>query len=188
MTPIEKNIIVVDENGKQYESTYLKRAKGLVKNGRAHFAEENKICLMRPPENYLEDKDMAEINKEKNNTKMSLEFILNQIEKVQSQLLDLKNTVNNIGCVADCDYNGEEGVTVHDEVAVKKITALTEVFHRREESLQMLLELYGKMYDDLTGKKILKSKALAALEKCSGNDEQMKKLSGIMTEIGFLEE
>ena len=44
------------------------------------------------------------------------------------------------------------------------------------------------MYDDLTGKKILKSKALAALEKCSGNDEQMKKLSGIMTEIGFLEE
>ena len=107
MTPIEKNIIVVDENGKQYESTYLKRAKGLVKNGRAHFAEENKICLMRPPENYLEDKDMAEINKEKNNTKMSLEFILNQIEKVQSQLLDLKNTVNNIGCVADCDYNGE---------------------------------------------------------------------------------
>ena len=58
MTPIEKNIIVVDENGKQYESTYLKRAKGLVKNGRAHFAEENKICLMRPPENYLEDKDM----------------------------------------------------------------------------------------------------------------------------------
>ena len=119
---------------------------------------------------------------------MSLEFILNQIEKVQSQLLDLKNTVNNIGCVADCDYNGEEGVTVHDEVAVKKITALTEVFHHREESLQMLLELYGKMYDDLTGKKILKSKALAALEKCSGNDEQMKKLSGIMTEIGFLEE
>jgi len=117
-----------------------------------------------------------------------LEFILNQIEKVQSQLLDLKNTVNNIGCVADCDYNGEEGVTVHDEVAVKKITALTEVFHHREESLQMLLELYGKMYDDLTGKKILKSKALAALEKCSGNDEQMKKLSGIMTEIGFLEE
>ena len=72
MTPIEKNIIVVDENGKQYESTYLKRAKGLVKNGRAHFAEENKICLMRPPENYLEDKDMAEINKEKNNTQIAI--------------------------------------------------------------------------------------------------------------------
>ena len=44
------------------------------------------------------------------------------------------------------------------------------------------------MYDDLTDKKTLKDKALAALEKCSGNDEQMEKLSGIMTEIGFVEE
>ena len=44
------------------------------------------------------------------------------------------------------------------------------------------------MYDDLTDKKPLKNKALAALEKCSGNDKQMEKLSGIMAEIGFLEE
>ena len=70
----------------------------------------------------------------------------------------------------------------------KKIAALTEVFHHREESLQKLLELYSKMYDDLTDKKSLKDKALAALEKCAGSDEQMEKLSGLMAEIGFLEE
>ena len=46
MTPIEKNIIVVDEQGKTYEATYPKRAKGLVKNGRARFIDENKICLL----------------------------------------------------------------------------------------------------------------------------------------------
>lgn len=45
MTPIEKNIIVVDEQGREYEATYLKRAKGLVKNGKARFVDENKICL-----------------------------------------------------------------------------------------------------------------------------------------------
>ena len=120
--------------------------------------------------------------------KFSIDYILKQIEKVQSEFSDLKNTVNNIGCVEDCDRNGEESVTVHDEIAVKKLSALTEVFHHREESLQQLLELYSKMYDDLTGKKTLKTKALAALEKCSGNEEQMQKLSGIMAEIGFLEE
>ena len=182
MIPIEKNIIVVDDKGNEYEATYPKRAKGLVKNGRAHYIEENKICLLCPPSTKLEDNNMS------NTENFSIEYILKQIEKVQSQFLDLKNTVNNIGCVEDSDRTGEENTTVHEEVAIKKIAALTEVFHHREESLQKLLELYSKMYDDLTDKKPLKNKALAALEKCSGNDEQMEKLSGIMAEIGFLEE
>ncbi len=182
MTPIEKNIIVVDEQGKEYEATYPKRANGLVKNGRARFITENKICLLCPPSTKLEDNDMS------NTENFSIEYILKQINAVQGQLLDLKNTINNIGCVEDSDRNGEESATVHDEVAIKKIAALTEVFLHREESLQKLLELYSKMYDDLTDKKPLKDKALAALEKCAGSDEQMEKLSGIMAEIGFLEE
>ena len=50
MTPIEKNIRVVDEQGNEYEATYPKRAKGLVKNGRARFIDENTICLACPPD------------------------------------------------------------------------------------------------------------------------------------------
>lgn len=183
--PIEKNIIVVDKQGNEYESTYPKRAKGLVKNGRARFIEKNKICLACPPNSKSEDNDMSD---NKNTEILSLGYILKQIEKVQGQLLDLKNTVNNIGCVEDSDRTGEESTTVHDEIAIKKIAALTEVFRHREESLQKLLDIYGKMYDDLVGKKTLKDKALAALEKCSGSNEQLEKLSGIMAEIGFLEE
>ena len=49
MTPIEKNIKVVDEHGNSYEATYLRRAKGLVKNGRARFTSNNTICLACPP-------------------------------------------------------------------------------------------------------------------------------------------
>ena len=60
MTPIEKNIIVVDEQGNEYEATYPKRAKGLVKNGRARFIDENTICLACPPNTELEDKNMSE--------------------------------------------------------------------------------------------------------------------------------
>ncbi len=59
MTPIEKNIHVVDDAGNEYEATYPKRAKGLVKNGRARFVDEHTICLARPPEINLEDKTMT---------------------------------------------------------------------------------------------------------------------------------
>lgn len=173
MTPIEKNIIVVDEYGNEYEATYPKRAKGLVKNGRARFIAENKICLACPPKNELEDNYMSENKNTNTNTnqssnipnnvadalsnlmnseaekkkeKLSMNYVLEQIEKVQSQFTDLKNTVNNIGGVVDSDYDGE---TAHDEVGIAKIKAITEVFHHREESLQSLLAFYRKMYDDL---------------------------------------
>lgn len=57
MIPITKNIIVTDERGMNYGATYPKRAKGLVKNGRARFINENTICLACPP-NILEDNEM----------------------------------------------------------------------------------------------------------------------------------
>ena len=44
-TPIEKNIIVIDENNIKHNSTYLRRAKGLVKNGRARWVDDKTICL-----------------------------------------------------------------------------------------------------------------------------------------------
>ena len=58
MTPIEKNIIVVDEQGNILEATYPKRAKGLVKKGRARFIAESKICLACPPNIFLEENEM----------------------------------------------------------------------------------------------------------------------------------
>lgn len=156
MTPIEKNIIVEDEYGNEYEATYPKRAKGLVKNGRARFIAENKICLACPPDIKTEDSIMSDnnniINAELNpetpaaTEKLTMNYVLEQIEKVQTQLTDLKNTVNNIGGVVDSDYDGE---TAHDEVGLAKIKAITEVFHHREESLQSLFAFYRKMYDDL---------------------------------------
>jgi len=46
---MEKNIIVTDSKGKRLGLTYLKRAKGLVKNGRAEFVNENEIKLSDIP-------------------------------------------------------------------------------------------------------------------------------------------
>lgn len=69
---MEKNVLVVDEFGQEYGATYPKRAKGLVKNGRARFIDEHTICLACPPANPVPqspDKEMTEdITMSDNNT------------------------------------------------------------------------------------------------------------------------
>ncbi len=73
-----KNVIVVDEQGNEYEATYPKRAKGFVKNGRARFVDENKICLACPPDKILEEENMSNnINKNQ---------VFNQIAELQKIL------------------------------------------------------------------------------------------------------
>lgn len=60
-TPIEKNVRVIDEQGNEYEATYPKRAKGLVKHGRARFLSDDLICLACPPNSTdLEDSQMKD--------------------------------------------------------------------------------------------------------------------------------
>ncbi|MDR0904943.1 MAG: hypothetical protein LBN00_02000 [Oscillospiraceae bacterium] len=49
-----KNIEVVDEHGISYGVTYPKRAKGLVKNGRARYENDEKIVLTKPPPNAVD--------------------------------------------------------------------------------------------------------------------------------------
>lgn len=44
---MEKNVIVTDANGNQIGTTYPKRARGLVKSGRAEFAGDCKIRLLQ---------------------------------------------------------------------------------------------------------------------------------------------
>lgn len=50
-----KLINVIDENGKSYSSTYVKRANGLVKHDRAYWVDDSTICL-RMPQNTMEEK------------------------------------------------------------------------------------------------------------------------------------
>ena len=63
MTPIIKNISVVDAQGRVYEATYPKRAKGLVKKGRARFVSDNMLCMIACPPVKMEDTNMNNIYK-----------------------------------------------------------------------------------------------------------------------------
>ena len=128
MIPIEKNIIVVDEQGNYYEATYPKRAKGLVKNGRARFIDENTICLACPPNN-TEDKIMSEntvnVNvegsdeKDTSTSKYNIPYVLEQIEKLHSELQDLKNTVSSIHCITDANRQSITNSSDEEEHEVK---------------------------------------------------------------------
>ena len=168
MTPIEKNIIVVDKQGNEYEATYPKRAKGLVKNGRARFINDNKICLLCPPEIEMEDNKMSEniivnenvevkseaVLNEANDSKISINTesdrpltareIFEKIVELQKQLTEssyhsLHRLDDSISSIC-ADENEEKS---------QQVAEVCSVFKMRETTLLKMLELYEKMYDDL---------------------------------------
>ena len=117
MVPIAKNIIVVDEQGNEYEATYPKRAKGLVKHGRARFVSENKICLACPPNTILEDTvmsnkstvdylDMSKENRvlQENPQADAAEMIRQRVAKDADAEITSETEVNSAAPVLSMDY------------------------------------------------------------------------------------
>ena len=150
MIPIEKNIIVVDEQGNYYEATYPKRAKGLVKNGRARFIDENTICLACPPYN-MEDNNMSNNTENmametKPTEKLTMDYVLEQIEKIATEREYLHDAIFELSKT----NSGGPG----DIGAQGKAQALGEIVSSREQTNQKLLSLYEKMYDDLKSQSI----------------------------------
>ena len=144
MTPIEKNVIVVDEQGNEYEATYPKRAKGLVKNGRARFVGENKICLACSPNKISEENNMS------NNINKNL--IFNQIVELQKSLESIDKILFKIQCVTDSQSYVEqedgEPITLdyRPDVAREKIKAMREIVLEREKTINKMLDFYLNLY------------------------------------------
>lgn len=153
MTPIAKNVIVVDSQGNILEATYPKRAKGLVKNGRARFIDENKICLACPPTD-LEDNKMTDnekmidmttgevIEKAEIQPKLSVEYILTQLEKISLQSAYINDSINRI---AEMQVSGPGDIGTQE-----KANAIANIVKSRETTNQKMISLYEKMYDSLT--------------------------------------
>ncbi len=143
---MEKNVTVVDELGQEYKATYPKRAKGLVKSGRARFVDANRICLLRPPKMDLEDESM-----EQNSTVLTPREIFDQIVKLQADLKNIRETTELIQTIRDTNQrNGNDSVELDTQVVDAKINALVNVFESREGTYQQMLSVYEKMYDSLT--------------------------------------
>ena len=140
-------MIVVDEQGNEYEATYPKRAKGLVKNGRARFVGENKICLVCPPDKPMEEDYMSNnINKNQ---------VFDQIVELQKSLESIDKILFKIQCVTDSQscVEPEEGEPIPldylPDVAMEKIKAIREIFLEREKTINRMLDFYLKLYQDL---------------------------------------
>ena len=146
---MEKNVIVVDEQGNEYGATYPKRARGLVKNGRARFVEENKICLACPPNNNLEDQNMEEnknitVAEEIQNDQLTVVYILGQIEKIFADNKHIHEALTKLEGVK----SGEMG----DIGAQAKAQGIADVVKCRETTNQQMLRFYEKLYDDIKPK------------------------------------
>ena len=79
---MEKNITVIGENGDILYGTYPKRAKGLVRKGRAHWVSDSAIRLCASGKGRHENKEESTMA---NNI---YEVFDNQLSKMQEQLRD----------------------------------------------------------------------------------------------------
>lgn len=141
MIPIEKNIFVVDEQGNEYEATWPRRARGLVKNGRARFLSENMICLACPPDEDLEDKKMTE--------NLDIGYIFNRLEEIQKQEGYLREALEALSHRPESDSGdpGSPGNIAEQEIA----KSIGDIVRCRETTNQKLIEFYGMVYRDLRG-------------------------------------
>ena len=151
---MNKNIEVVDEAGNVYEPTWPKRAKGLVKHGRARFVDENTICLACPPNQILEDTEMSEnINITENtsqNAVLTEKEIFDQIVLLQKQLTEQSPTsLHRLGeAIYDARGEGEDA-----QISDEQVANICAVFAQREETLRDMMKFYERMYNNLQQEK-----------------------------------
>ena len=140
---MNKNIEVVDEAGNVYEPTWPKRAKGLVKHGRARFVDENRICLTCPPDKTEE-------------THMSNTSIFGEmtVQDILVRIASIVNQTSYIGEVAEAlkamgDGDSGDMYSPGNVMGQAKAEALGAIVATRETTNQQILRLYEKMYDDM---------------------------------------
>jgi len=105
-----KTISVVDIYGNQYEPTYPKRAKGLVKKGRAHFVDERTICLARPPyhtEDEMEENKTIPAVPEGEAVQLDAAYVIAKIEQIMGETENLRKALD---LLAE-DHNDQMGNT-----------------------------------------------------------------------------
>ena len=164
MTPIEKNIAVTDEFGNEYMSTYPKRAKGLVKQGRARFMDEGTICLLGacPPIKILEDPTM---NIENTLTNQEIESLLDAVKDLTGgprsngprpeAEADEDPILSRIDAIMHNNQHINEAISgiremaetgAHGNEAHRYINGIVDVVRSREATNQKTLELLREMH------------------------------------------
>ena len=163
-------IQVEDEAGNRYEATYQKRARGLVKNGRARFKDQSQttIILTCPPkhQNDLEDTTMNEHINNTENTEatetavakveippaLTAREVFDQIVALQ-YMISCEHTNPLSSLSAAVGYICSDTMWQSDELRCGAVNAASTPYRMREETYQQMLEIYRQIYRDLTSSK-----------------------------------
>lgn len=158
-----RTIQVTDESGNRCEATYPKRARGLVKHGRARYVDESTICLLRPPDHdSREDIPMSEeyivseanagvinpdydpanyIGKNMLQPPLTVRDVLNAILSIQQDSEYLHAAIEQVGKMGPVEAPGVNFDT--------RPAAIGDMVKAREETNRQMLALLNRMYDDL---------------------------------------
>ena len=157
-SPASLKIEVVDSSGKIIGRTYEKRAKGLVKKGRARFTDENRITLLpsedaheyTDTEGYKMDERINTENIEnisEENSQYTIESVMQCMKKILDDTQYIKDAIFNVteipsGDAGDCGSPG-------DIAGKARAEAISTIVRERENTNQKLIDFYNKVYNDL---------------------------------------
>lgn len=154
-SPASLKIEVVDSSGKIIGRTYEKRAKGLVKKGRARFTDENRITLLpsedaheyTDTEGYKMDERINTENISEENGQYTIESVMQCMKKILDDTQYIKDAILNVteipsGDAGDCGSPG-------DIAGKAKAEAISTIVREREDTNQKLIDFYNKVYNDL---------------------------------------
>lgn len=175
-----KNIHVVDEQGTDYSVTYPKRAKGLVKNGRARYVDDHTICLACPP-----DFDLEDIKMDENYTAINHEDIGGEAGTAAAGHYDLAYVLRQLELITtDTGYIHNAIASLSDNSDGSMGIGLGKLVEAREQTNRRLIDLYEKMYNDLRGIKpeppvqakqpfeTSLERIISAIEACDNDDDE----------------
>ena len=156
-----KNVEVVDSQGNVYEATYPKRARGLVKNGRARYITDGKIELLRPPRDEIaptvEATQAAEPMSlyDEVKTRPPIQYLQIMEDIIMSE--NINNTINPSEILSRIDAIIADSAHISralaaaenvDIIGAQQTHPIATIVLARETTNQKLVALLEKMYDD----------------------------------------
>ena len=148
---MEKNVTVIDEEGKTIGVTYPKRAKGLIKKGRARRVDENTVCLACPPNENLEDIEMENTIENKTfEEEVTLKYVLDKLDEARDAFLNSEKEqialLESPGFIPEMDSEDRANIynQYYDKISAIKMCSQT--------SLQRMIAIYDKLIDELKPK------------------------------------
>lgn len=125
-----KKILVVDEHGVFLHSTYEKRARGLVKKGRAQFLNDTTIQFHYAT-SQKEVKRMSEL---------TMQDVLHRIDQIHEESNYLKDAFMTIEKIPN---------NISDEQANARAVAASEMVKAKEETNRQMLTLLQLMFESV---------------------------------------